>query len=99
MPHTRAVELAVADTGIGIPDDELPRVFDRFFRGARSRAGGSGIGLAVAAELAAAHRGHISVDSEPGHGSRFTVRLPDPGLDARRSSDLHSTALASRMSE
>jgi len=94
-----AVELAVADTGIGIPDDELPRVFDRFFRGTRSRAGGSGIGLAVAAELAAAHRGHISVDSEPGHGSRFTVRLPDPGLDARCSSDLHSTALASRMSE
>lgn len=71
-----AVELAVADTGKGIPADEQPRVFDRFFRGVGSQAGGSGIGLAVAAELVAAHGGEISVHSEPGHGSRFLVRLP-----------------------
>lgn len=70
------VELAVADTGPGIPDDELPRVFDRFFRGAGSPAGGSGIGLAVAVELVVAHGGNITADSRPGCGSRFLVRLP-----------------------
>jgi two-component system sensor histidine kinase BaeS len=73
------VELAVADTGAGIPADEQPRVFERFFRGAGSRAAGSGIGLAVAAELVAAHGGEITVRSEPGHGSRFLVRLPGGG--------------------
>lgn len=70
------IELAVADTGAGIPEDELPRVFERFFRGTGSRGEGSGIGLAVAAELVSAHGGRISVDSRPGHGSRFLVRLP-----------------------
>ncbi len=75
------VELAVADTGVGIPEDELPRVFERFFRGAGSRGGGSGIGLAVAAELVAAHGGRISTESRPGHGSRFLVRLPGHAPD------------------
>ncbi len=69
-------EIAVADTGPGIPDEEMPRVFDRFFRGAAAPAGGSGIGLAVAVELVRAHDGDITVDSHPGHGSRFLVRLP-----------------------
>lgn len=73
---TDTVELAVADTGRGIPDDELPRVFDRFFRGATAPSGGSGIGLAVAAELITAHGGTITVDSHVGRGSRFLVRLP-----------------------
>jgi two-component system, OmpR family, sensor histidine kinase BaeS len=73
------VELAVTDTGVGIPADEQARVFDRFYRGAGSRAAGSGIGLAVAAELVAAHGGEISVHSEPGQGSRFLVRLPVSG--------------------
>nr|MDQ2883542.1 ATP-binding protein [Actinomycetota bacterium] len=73
---TDNVELAVADTGRGIPDDELPRVFDRFFRGATAPPGGSGIGLAVAAELITAHGGNITVDSHVGRGSRFLVRLP-----------------------
>jgi signal transduction histidine kinase len=76
------VELAVADTGVGIPADELPHVFERFFRGAGARAGGSGIGLAVAAELVTAHGGEISVESRPGHGSRFLVRLPDAAMGA-----------------
>lgn len=69
-------QIAVADTGPGIPADELPRVFDRFFRGAAAPPGGSGIGLAVAVELVRAHDGDITVDSRPGHGSRFLVRLP-----------------------
>jgi signal transduction histidine kinase len=77
--HDGKVELAVADTGVGIPADEQPRVFDRFFRGAETRAGGSGIGLAVAAELVAAHGGEITLRSTPGHGSRFVVCLPASG--------------------
>ncbi|MGP3921055.1 sensor histidine kinase [Nonomuraea sp. 10N515B] len=69
-------ELSIADTGIGIPDDEIPHVFDRFFRGHAARAKGSGIGLAVVAELVAAHHGQVSVDSRAGCGTTFTVVLP-----------------------
>lgn len=69
-------ELRVIDTGPGIPAEELPRIFDRFFRSRAARADGSGIGLAVAAELATAHGGTITADSTPGHGTTFTTRLP-----------------------
>lgn len=94
------VELVVADTGVGIPSDELPHVFERFFRGAGTRTGGSGIGLAVATELVAAHRGEVTVESRPGHGSRFQVRLPGVvGGASERSSSLHSAHLASEVSE
>lgn len=68
--------LRVSDTGPGIPSDELPHVFERFFRGRGARAGGSGIGLTVARELVLAHGGEIAVESEPGRGTTFTVRLP-----------------------
>jgi two-component system, OmpR family, sensor histidine kinase BaeS len=72
--------LEVADTGIGIPADELPRVFDRFWRGqAAAPTSGSGIGLAVAAELALAHGGTLAADSQLGEGSRLTLRLPRAG--------------------
>jgi PAS domain S-box-containing protein len=75
----RSVTLTVWDTGVGIPADEQPRLFDRFHRvaGAASRSHeGSGIGLALVAELAALHGGRAGVESEPGAGSRFTVTLP-----------------------
>jgi signal transduction histidine kinase len=68
--------LAVSDSGPGIPADELPRVFDRFFRGRGSRPGGSGIGLTVVHELARAHGGDVGVSSDPGSGATFTVRFP-----------------------
>jgi len=55
---------------------ELPHVFDRFFRGRTARPAGSGIGLTVVAELAAAHGGTAQAASQPGHGATFTVRLP-----------------------
>jgi signal transduction histidine kinase len=68
--------IVVSDTGQGVPAEELHRVFDRFFRGRGVRAGGSGIGLAVARELVVAHGGTIDVESELGTGATFTVRLP-----------------------
>jgi len=73
------VTLAVADTGIGIPPDDLARVFERFYRTDASRArstGGFGLGLSIARDLVEAMGGTISVESEVGAGSRFTVRLP-----------------------
>ena len=71
--------LRVADTGPGLPDDELPHVFDRFWRGsAASRASGSGIGLAVVAELVRAHRGQVEATNEAAGGACFTVLIPLP---------------------
>ncbi len=74
------VDLSVTDTGSGIAAEHLPRVFDRFYRAdkARSRsAGGSGLGLSICRWIAEAHGGSISVESEPGRGSTFTVRLAE----------------------
>lgn len=71
--------VAVRDTGIGIPAEEIPKIFDRFYRvdKARSRAmGGSGLGLSIAKWIAEAHGGKIEVQSQPQKGSTFTVYLP-----------------------
>jgi PAS domain S-box-containing protein len=69
----------VADTGIGVPPEEIPRLFERFHRieNARSRSNeGSGIGLALVRELVGLHGGTITADSTEGRGTRFTIRLP-----------------------
>jgi signal transduction histidine kinase len=76
-----AVTLVVSDSGIGIAAGDLPHIFDRFWRAdpARSRTGvrpGTGLGLAITKWIAEAHGGSISVQSRPGRGSIFTVRLP-----------------------
>ena len=74
------VEIAVTDQGVGIPEDELDRVFERFFRSdpARSRhTGGSGLGLAIVKHVVQNHGGDIRVWSQPGNGSTFTIRLPE----------------------
>ena len=72
-------EASVSDTGIGIPQEEVSRIFDRFYRvdKARSRAkGGTGLGLAIVKAVAEAHGGRVTVESTPGKGSTFTLWLP-----------------------
>lgn len=72
------LRLQVQDSGVGIPSEDLPYVFDRFWRGdrARQRSGGSGLGLAIARQLVRAHGGEIMVASQPGAGTTFTLDLP-----------------------
>jgi two-component system sensor histidine kinase BaeS len=77
----------VADTGPGIAAADIPHVFERRWRGRNSGGvAGSGIGLAVVRELVEAHRGTVSVDSSPGHGTTFTITIP-LGHDQRNSTD------------
>lgn len=83
----RLVELAVADTGAGIPGEHVDRVFERFYRvdAARDRSsGGTGLGLSIVRTVAQAHGGDVDVVSTPGRGSTFTVRLPAPATPADR---------------
>ncbi|MCK4472613.1 MAG: GAF domain-containing protein, partial [Anaerolineae bacterium] len=73
------VTITVADSGIGIPPDELPHIFDRFFRGEQTQVltvPGTGLGLAIVKEIVELHQGRIEVESELGQGSTFTVWLP-----------------------
>jgi len=73
-------EISVHDTGPGIPPDELPRIWDRLFRGDASRAErGLGLGLSLVRAIATAHGGTAEVLSEPGRGATFIVRLPQSG--------------------
>ena len=70
--------LRVQDTGAGIPSDELPRIWDRLFRGDTSRAErGLGLGLSLVKAVVEAHGGSVSAASGPGQGSTFTVSLPN----------------------
>jgi two-component system sensor histidine kinase SenX3 len=74
------VEIAVTDQGVGIPEEDLDRVFERFYRidAARSRhTGGTGLGLSIVKHVVQNHGGDIRVWSQPGSGSTFTVRLPE----------------------
>ena len=76
---TAQVRVSVSDTGIGIPSDDLKRIFERFYRvdKARSRpAGGTGLGLPIVKEVVERMRGSVTVESQLGRGSRFTIVLP-----------------------
>jgi signal transduction histidine kinase len=76
--HGQWVAISVKDTGLGISEQDLPRVFERFYRADKSRSGakGSGLGLAIAKEIVEAHGGIIGVSSQPDRGSCFSVLLP-----------------------
>jgi len=78
--HPDGVRIAVHDQGIGIPQQDLPRIFDRFHRGSNVAGliSGIGLGLASVTRAIAAHGGTIEVDSEEGEGSTFTIHLPPP---------------------
>ncbi|MCL6634230.1 MAG: HAMP domain-containing histidine kinase [Peptococcaceae bacterium] len=84
------LEVSVSDTGTGIAEQDLPRIFDRFFRADRSRRdGGTGLGLAIARWIVEQHGGTISAASKEGEGSVFTVRLPvEPELETVSASSL-----------
>jgi two-component system sensor histidine kinase BaeS len=82
---SEGVRILVRDTGEGIPPEDLPYIFDRFWRADKSRqrksGAGSGLGLAIAKQIIGAHGGHIAVESQPGVGTSFTIDLlQDPSL-------------------
>lgn len=81
----KETRITVADNGIGIPEEEVPFVFERFYRvnkvRTREKIGGSGLGLAICKSIAEAHGGFIDVQSELGVGSRFIVHLPNNKID------------------
>src|SRR5580698_4633747 len=73
------IHIAVSDTGVGIPAEALPRVFDRFFRVDSSRSqssGGTGLGLAIVQSIALLHGGNVEISSQPGQGTRVTLHMP-----------------------
>jgi heavy metal sensor kinase len=76
--------LSIQDTGIGIPEKDLPFIFDRFYRVDKARSkdeGGSGLGLSICRHIAEAHKGKIEVESKPGLGTRFKIHIPSTGLE------------------
>jgi signal transduction histidine kinase len=75
-PRESSVAFAVSDTGRGIPPDYLPRVFEPFVQVPDAPSGGSGLGLSISRRIVEAHRGQMTVRSEPGVGTTFTFTLP-----------------------
>jgi light-regulated signal transduction histidine kinase (bacteriophytochrome) len=75
-PQGSEVRFSVRDTGTGIPEEQLPRIFERYYRAPASEGGGTGLGLYLVKGLVEAHGGHIDVKSQPGEGSTFSFTLP-----------------------
>jgi signal transduction histidine kinase len=74
-----SIRIEVSDTGVGIPSEALPKVFDRFYRvdGSRSKvSGGTGLGLAIVQSIVLLHGGKAEIASQPGQGTRVTLRMP-----------------------
>jgi hypothetical protein len=92
----RTVRMTITDSGIGIPPEEVPHLFTRFFRASTARANsisGNGLGLAIVKSIVERHGGDVSVQSEPGVGSRFTVTLPAlVGAQAETADDARTVA-------
>lgn len=79
IPQSQKVKIRVSDTGIGIPEEHINRIFERFYvvDKARSRQlGGTGLGLSIVKHIVLLHNGEISVDSKVGRGTTFTIVLP-----------------------
>jgi len=97
MPTDHSVQIVVRDTGIGIPPEQVPRVFEKFFQASNQDAantgGGTGLGLAIAREIVEAHQGTITLESTPGVGTSFTLVLPERA-GSRRSSAKNEPATA-----
>jgi two-component system sensor histidine kinase SenX3 len=86
-------EIAVTDSGVGIPQEEQERIFERFYRVDPSRSrqtGGTGLGLSIVKHIAMNHRGEVKLFSQPGLGSTFTLRIPIAQTEALESADTHS---------
>jgi signal transduction histidine kinase len=84
------LEIVVRDGGPGIAADDVPQLFQRFYRGRAARGGnvaGTGLGLAISRDIVRAHGGDILVDSAPGQGATFIVRLPRTGSTSREDTD------------
>jgi signal transduction histidine kinase len=105
-PQKGGARISVTDTGIGIDAKELPRIFERFYRGSRAseaRSSGSGLGLAIVRSIVEMHRGRILVESRVGAGSTFSVILPadprtaaEPAADAAAVSDAAAARVAAQ---
>ena len=79
LVRARGAIVVTMDSDLQNPPEDLPRLFDRFWRGASARgSSGSGLGLAIVKQVAEAHGGSVDLRSEPGRGSTFTLRLPEP---------------------
>jgi PAS domain S-box-containing protein len=87
------VQIEVKDTGIGIPESAIDKIFDRFYRVDRpgTEIQGTGIGLAIVHKIVELHNGMIKVESEPGNGSKFTVTLPLDGTEQKAEAEKQST--------
>jgi two-component system sensor histidine kinase BaeS len=92
-----SVIFRVRDTGVGIPPERLPHVFDQFWQGVKGDRRGVGLGLAIAKAIIDAHGGTIAVESTVGKGSTFTITLP-VGVQSESASESgeHEPALSSR---
>lgn len=78
-PEDKGIHIEVTDSGSGIPEEDLPFVFERFYKADKARTrgrAGTGLGLSIAKNIIEAHRGHISVQSKPGHGTTFSFFIP-----------------------
>lgn len=98
-PHRDGALIEIRDTGVGIDATELPRIFDRFYRGSRAseaRSSGSGLGLAIVKSIVDMHGGRIAVESRVGVGTTFTVVLPrDPRVGEEIGPPAHDAAKTS----
>ena len=77
--HNGCIEIAVTDTGVGIPARDIDRIFERFYRVDRARSrdtGGTGLGLSIVRHVATNHAGEVTVQSREGEGSVFIIRIP-----------------------